>query len=54
MTPPRLHRKVEKKPPIPKLYLIQFIMVLLAISISLIFLWVCFTIVPQTQGFYWW
>jgi hypothetical protein len=53
-TPPRLHRKVEKKPVLSNTNMVQIGIVLGIMLLLLIFLLICFIAVPKTLGFYWW
>ena len=53
-TPPRLHKKVEKKPVLSKATIVQIGIVLGIVLLLLIFLLICFIAVPKTLGFYWW
>lgn len=53
-TPPRLHRKVEKKPVLSNTNMVQIGIVLGIMLLLLIFLLICFMAVPKTLGFYWW
>ena len=53
-TPPRLHRKVEKKPVLSNTNMVQIGIVLGIMLLLLIFLLIRFIAVPKTLGFYWW